>query len=323
MNTPPAWQTTLQKLATSPLLVALISATVSPALAVGIEWLLTGQISQIMVITAALVGFMVAYAMTHVVLFYQNIIQQQAHQLQKLAHELQESNQQLLKNNQDLDAFAHTVAHDLKTPLASIIGYGEMITEYQDKLPQAKVMEQVRIMTRGGYQMKNIIEALLLLASLRQMETIPLAPLAMGQILQEVEERLGFMMEQYQAQLSYPAEWPPAVGYAPWVAEIWANYVSNAIKYGGQPPIIECGATPYPTYVKFWVKDNGRGLTPAEQTQLFAQFTRLEQTQTEGHGLGLSIVKRIVEKCGGEIGVESEGIPGRGSLFFFTLPTNI
>jgi signal transduction histidine kinase len=72
--------------------------------------------------------------------------------------------------------------------------------------------------------------------------------------------------------------------------------------------------------VRFWVRDNGPGLTPEARAQLFAEFTQLEPDRIEGHGLGLSIVRRIVEKLGGQAGVESEGKPGQGSIFSFTLP---
>jgi len=72
------------------------------------------------------------------------------------------------------------------------------------------------------------------------------------------------------------------------------------------------------TSVQFWVRDNGPGLTSEAQAKLFAPFTRLEQIRAQGHGLGLSIVRRIVEKLGGEVGVISA--PGEGSCFYFTLP---
>jgi len=82
---------------------------------------------------------------------------------------------------------------------------------------------------------------------------------------------------------------------------------------------VELGATPQPDrMVRFWVRDNGPGLTPEEQALLFTPFTRLDQARAKGHGLGLSIVRRIVEKLGGQVGVESE--VGKGSVFTFTLP---
>lgn len=72
--------------------------------------------------------------------------------------------------------------------------------------------------------------------------------------------------------------------------------------------------------VRFWVRDNGDGIAPQDQRRLFTPFTRLDQVRARGHGLGLAIARRIVEKLGGQVGVESEGVPGRGSMFYFTLP---
>ncbi len=120
-------------------------------------------------------------------------------------------------------------------------------------------------------------------------------------------------------EISLPDTWPVALGYAPWIEEVWANYMSNAIKYGGQPPRLELGATrQVDDMIRFWVRDNGPGLTPEDQEALFTPFTRLDQVRATGHGLGLSIARRIVENLDGQVGVESE--PDQGSLFYFTLP---
>jgi signal transduction histidine kinase len=100
---------------------------------------------------------------------------------------------------------------------------------------------------------------------------------------------------------------------------VWANYISNALKYGGRPPRLELGATDGADgTVRFWVRDNGYGLTTEEQARLFTPFTRLSKVSAQGHGLGLSIVRRIMERMGGKAGVESQ--QGLGSLFTFTLP---
>ena len=116
-------------------------------------------------------------------------------------------------------------------------------------------------------------------------------------------------------------EWPTALGHAPWVEEVWENYLSNAIKYGGKPPRVEMGATIQADgMLCFWVQDNGVGLTQSEQADLFLPFTRHGRGGRSGYGLGLSIVQRIVEKLGGRVGVKSEGVSGKGSLFCFTLP---
>ena len=173
--------------------------------------------------------------------------------------------------------------------------------------------------------MNSIVDALLLLAEVRKME-VAMQPLNMAGIVAESLGRLTAMLEKCQAQIVLPDTWPMARGYEPWVEEVWVNYLSNALKFGGRPPRVELGAavqdrndnaTASPI-VRFWVRDNGPGLTPEDQGRLFTPFTRLEEVSGRGHGLGLSIVRRIVEKMGGHVGVQSE--IGAGSTFWFTLP---
>jgi signal transduction histidine kinase len=126
------------------------------------------------------------------------------------------------------------------------------------------------------------------------------------------------MMKEFQPTVVEPESWPTALGHAPWVEEVWANYLSNAMQYGGTPPRLELGGEAVAEKVRFWVKDNGPGLDDAQKARLFAPFTQVHQVHTGGHGLGLSIVRRIMEKLDGEVWVESR--PGKGSRFGFTLP---
>lgn len=225
---------------------------------------------------------------------------------------------ELEERNKELDTFAHTVAHDLQGPLSNLLGYTTILQECWPDLPVEQVAEILQTVARATRKMSNIIDELLLLASVRK-EEARIVPLDMGQIIGEVLRRMDYMIKEYQAELNLPASWPVALGYAPWVEEVWANYLSNAIKYGGRPPRLELGATPQADgMVRFWVRDNGAGLTLAQQRHLFIPFTKLNQVRAEGHGLGLSIVERIVEKLGGQVGVESQ--VGQGSLFYFSLP---
>jgi signal transduction histidine kinase len=143
----------------------------------------------------------------------------------------------------------------------------------------------------------------------------------MGDVIDEALPRLAELIETSGAAIYRPdcAGWPIALGYAPWVEEIWVNYLSNAIKYGGPRPRIELGAARQPDgFIRFTVRDYGAGLTLEQQRRLFAPFERLGQAQVKGHGLGLSVVRRITEKLGGRTGVDSQ--PGQGSTFYFTLP---
>jgi signal transduction histidine kinase len=224
---------------------------------------------------------------------------------------------ELESRNEELDAFAHTVAHDLKNPLALIVGYAEALDGLS--LKGEELSYHLRLMARNGHKMSSIIDELLLLASMRKLGEIELEPLDMARIVDEARVRLIYLVEEHQAEILLPEAWPVALGYGPWVEEVWANYMSNAIKYGGRPPRVEMGATVQEDdIVRFWIRDNGRGLTPDEQARLFTLFTRLDRVSAKGHGLGLSIVRRIVEKMSGQVGVESQ--VGQGSTFYFTLP---
>jgi signal transduction histidine kinase len=166
--------------------------------------------------------------------------------------------------------------------------------------------------------MADIIEALLLLSKLRH-EQPDMTPLDMGEIMTEVIQRLQDMVQEYNVKITMPNSWLPVSGYRPWVEQVWVNYISNAIKYGGDSPQIELKVTKLSdSMVRFDVQDGGLGISIENQADLFTPFTRLEAGEIEGHGLGLSIVKRIIEKSGGQVGVESA--VGEGSTFWFALP---
>jgi signal transduction histidine kinase len=123
----------------------------------------------------------------------------------------------------------------------------------------------------------------------------------MVQIIHEAQLRLRDQIQQSDAEITLQevAAWPTAMGYAPWVEEVWANYLSHALKYGGKPPRIEIGASSQAGgMVRFWVRDHGPGLSPEDQSRLFTPFTRLDQVRAQGHGLGLSIVQRIARSWG-------------------------
>ncbi len=235
---------------------------------------------------------------------------------------------ELQVRNEELDAFAHTVAHDLKSLASVMVGFAETLASEGLGMPEEELREYLRIMARNGRKMSNVIDALLLLARVRKMEA-HLQPLDMASIVAEAQQRLATMMGEYQVEIVLPDTWPVALGYGPWVEEVWVNYLSNAIKYGGRPPRVELGADPIAPsprraggtdgeYVRFWVRDNGPGLTPEQCARLFTPHVRLDQVEIKGHGLGLAIVRGIIEKLGGQVEVASQ--VGQGSVFAFTLP---
>ncbi|MBN2006964.1 MAG: PAS domain S-box protein [Anaerolineae bacterium] len=260
---------------------------------------------------------------THYIAVKEDITERR--QAQEILHRYAE---QLATQNAELDTFAHTVAHDLKNPIGIIIGFAELLVNDPEPVSPEETAESLRYILQTGKKLDRIIEELMLLAGVRKLEIAP-EPLDMSSVVREAIERLQILIQDRHAQiiLRDEAAWPVVFGHAPWIEEVWANYISNAIKYGGRPPQVEVGADPLPTPAgesqvrecRFWVRDNGPGLTAEAQSNLFTPFTRLDQVRAKGHGLGLSIVRRIVEKLGGRAGMESE--VGQGSTFFFTLPT--
>jgi PAS domain S-box-containing protein len=221
----------------------------------------------------------------------------------------------------DLNAYAHSVAHDLKNPVGVIIGFADVLERDLNTCSPREIAEMVQAISRSGQKLNRIIDELLLFAQV-QNAAVETGPLNMAAVVAETLFRLSPLQTDYHAEISVPTSWPVASGYAQWVEEVWVNYIGNALKYGGQPPQVQIGSDLQPDgFVRFWVRDNGDGIPPETCAQLFAPFARFAPTRAAGHGLGLSIVQRIVEKLGGQVGVESAGKPGQGSLFYFTLPT--
>lgn len=219
----------------------------------------------------------------------------------------------------ELDAFAQTAAHDLKAPLGNVVGYIEFLEAYFSNLASEEVIDILHKIKASGQKGIKIVDELLLLAGIGK-ASVKIIPVDMGAVIEQVLYDLALTIEQYQGQITIPNTWRAPLGYAPWLEVVWTNFIINGLKYGGHPPILELGFTPSsPNFIRFWIKDNGSGLTPENQRDVFTEFTRLDQTGVQGHGLGLATVRRIVEKLNGDVGVESA--PGQGSTFYFTLPS--
>jgi signal transduction histidine kinase len=221
--------------------------------------------------------------------------------------------------------------------MGTTVGYASMLRSVYRKIPESEILENLDNIITSTVHMSEIVDALLLLSQVRKLDDVPIDAMDMGTMVIKALDRMEGYIEESEAQIVFPPNWPFTIGYGPWIVEVWVNYISNAIKYGGRPekgvkPVVQLGwdvaassQDNGPTsdaengsMLRFWVLDNGWGLSEEEQKKLFIEFSRLNAQVSEGHGLGLSIVKRIVEKLGGKVGVES--IPDKGNLFYFTLP---
>lgn len=227
----------------------------------------------------------------------------------------------LIRSNAELDAFAHTVAHDLKNPLSVLMGFADLLESEFTSMPPNEVQYYLQTVGRTADKMINIIDELLLLAQMRHAE-VTLMPCDLRQTFEECLQRTRYMTLQYGAEINIidGDNLPEVLSYAPWIEAALVNYISNGIKYGGNPPHVQIGAQILPDgRTQIWVRDNGAGVPAEKIDRLFVEFDRLEEVRKKGYGIGLSIVKRIMDKLDGEVLVESE--LGQGSTFSLILPT--
>ena len=235
-------------------------------------------------------------------------------QLQQASVEMNARLEELEARNEELDTLSRTMAHDLKTPLTSIIGFADMLQSLYGTLPEEALKQSLETIASNGRKMDKLIDELLLLAGLRQVEQVDFKPLNMATIVDAAIEQLKDVIEEQDADITLPTNWPITLGHRPWVEEVWINYISSAIEYGGQPPRVELGSTPKDDgTIRFWVHNNGPGIVSDEQVQQLGSSGQ----RVRGRGLGMVVVQRIMEKLGRKASVEST--KDQGTIFSFTL----
>ncbi|HPR32430.1 MAG TPA: histidine kinase N-terminal 7TM domain-containing protein [Prolixibacteraceae bacterium] len=225
---------------------------------------------------------------------------------------------QLKKALLSLDAFARTVAHDLKSPVATIANIASLLTDEQLNWEERKKL--TGIVAGNAEKMTRIIDAFLLLAKTNRNEELTREIIDNRKLVDEALTRLDSLIKERGAVIRKPEKWIDVYGHAELIEEVWVNYISNAIKYSGEKPLVALSVEELGEQVKMCVTDHGKPLSEADQNKLFVSFARLDQhrDRVAGYGLGLSIVKNIVTKLGGEVGVESNS--EKGNSFYFTLP---
>ncbi len=238
----------------------------------------------------------------------------------RLYQSAREAAQELAARNSELDAFSHTVAHDLRAPLHIVLGYINLLnTDLAGELTPA-VAPLLKEVEAGAQRILRLLDSLLLLSQLRSSDQ-PAAPVDVGPVLEDVIGQYRTRLTGRGIALVVEEPLPPVMGHAPWLEVVLANLMENAIKYiGGEnraPRIVFRGRREG-AMARYEVEDNGVGIALGDQDRLFEAFTRFDSENVGGFGLGLSIVHRIVTKLGGEVGVRSK--LGEGSTFWFTLP---
>ena len=239
----------------------------------------------------------------------------------QLLDQLRSQNEELALQNADLNAYSDSVAHDLKNPITHFLGYADDLRENYSAMSPTEIENHLATIIEQSHRMKDIIDELLLLARIRLHPNISVDYVDMNKVMQGVLTRLQYDIEKTQADIKLPTSLPDSVGYGPWIESVWYNYMSNALYYGGSPPHLVIDATILPNgMVRYQVSDNGEGLTESERAMLFQPFPKIDYSP-QGIGLGLVVVRRVIERLNGTFGVEST--PGNGSTFYFTLPSKL
>lgn len=227
---------------------------------------------------------------------------------------------ELEARNAELDRFNYTVSHDLKTPLVTIKGFLGFLEKDAAAGNIERLKEDTKRIANAVDKMNNLLRDLLELSRIGRVNYTPeLIPFT--DLIQEALELTHGQLEQNGVTVQVQPNLPLVYGDRPRLVEVLQNLLDNAAKYmGNQPnPIIEIGQFGQENeHTLFYLRDNGIGIAPEYYERIFGLFNKLDAL-SEGTGVGLTLVKRIIEVHGGRIWVESEA--GQGSIFYFTLPT--
>ncbi|MGP0039714.1 MAG: sensor histidine kinase [Rhodomicrobium sp.] len=231
------------------------------------------------------------------------------------AEALRAQNAELQRSNQELDDFAYIASHDLKEPLRGIHNYCSFLIEDHEEKLDADGQAKLRTVMRLAQRLEDLIDSLLMFSRVGRVD-LAIQETNLDEIVKEVRESLAIALEERGVEMRVPRPLPTLRCDKVRVAEVFRNLISNAIKYNDKPvKWIEVG---YEAQA-FYVSDNGIGVREKHLDAIFRIFKRLHARDKYGGGtgMGLSIVKKIVERHGGRIWVESKF--GEGSRFNFTL----
>jgi PAS domain S-box-containing protein len=230
---------------------------------------------------------------------------------------LQDSQARLSQSNLELERFASIVSHDLQNPLYKIASRARELDEAYGRRMGLEAIDALADIRETAERMAEMVKGILNYSRLGKLEVEQL-PVSVKAILADVLADLQDKISGSSAEVIY-GDLPEVVADSVLLYQLFLNLISNGLKFvSGRPPRIEVRCEEHPTLWRFQVSDNGVGIPADQKQRIFGFLERGQDAPGEGLGIGLAICKRIVDRLGGEIGVEST--PGQGSTFHFSLP---
>lgn len=232
--------------------------------------------------------------------------------------ERKEAEEEVARSNKELEQFAYVASHDLREPLRMVSSFADLLAKrYKDKL-DSKANEYITYMVDGTTRMQGLIDDLLLYSRVGTRGK-PFEPVEMETVLQDVIASLKVSIEETKTKITHEPL-PLIQADRVQMNQVLQNLISNAIKFRREePPRIDIKVAKGAKEWVFSVADNGIGIDPQLFDRLFILFQRLQPREKyPGTGIGLAVAKKVVQRHGGRIWVESQ--PGQGSTFFFTIP---
>ena len=239
-----------------------------------------------------------------------------------LEKKIEERTEEVKKANQELESFMYSVTHDLKSPVVSLYGMAAMLQKKcGDKLGEQGEHYLRRLMSNAGF-MEQLITDLLNFSKVGKHE-YHMEDLVVERIVRESLDQCDSRIREGNVAIKVHAPLPNVVFDHTALCKIFLNLIANGMKFmGEQPaPTIEIGGREDADFVEYYVKDNGIGIDPKYHDRVFKIFQRLKEVSVEGTGIGLAIVKKIIDMSGGRIWFEST--MGEGTTFLFRIPKRI
>lgn len=246
----------------------------------------------------------------------QNQLLEHAHLLEKKVQDRTASLREVIAQ---MEEFSYSVSHDLRAPVRAMQGYAQAVLEDASMSLNEEAKDWLGRIVRNGRRMDQLIQDILTYSRLNRVE-IYLQPVSLATLVREIIQQYPEMQPPH-AEIVIQGPFPPVVGHESYLAQAISNLLSNAIKFvpAGTMPRIQIRGERRGDALRLWIEDNGIGILPEHQGRLFGMFERIPSThEYEGTGIGLAIVKRAMERMGGQAGLASDG--HTGSRFWIQLP---